>query len=207
MIRYLRGIPLDRLPGELILDVGGVGYQVFVPDTLGVAGGRMDGEMSLYVHTHVREDAIQLYGFATREELMMFETLLGVSGVGPRLGLAIVSHLSPEALIRAVMNGEERVLTRIPGVGKKMAARMLLELKDKLKDRTGGAPMRSAATYTAGHPEAASAPVDDAVAALVTLGFTEETARQAVSQAAQEAGTSDVEALVKAALRRLDRKG
>ena len=117
---------MEWSPGALILDVQGVGYQLFIPDGYDGSIVKLGGELSLFVHTHVREDAIQLYGFASREELSMFETLLGVSGVGPRLALAIVAHLRPEALARAVMEGEERALTKIPGVGKKTAARMRL---------------------------------------------------------------------------------
>jgi len=104
---------LEWSPGALILDVQGVGYQLFIPDGYDGSIVKLGGELSLFVHTHVREDAIQLYGFASREELSMFETLLGVSGVGPRLALAIVAHLRPEALARAVMEGEERATERL----------------------------------------------------------------------------------------------
>lgn len=203
MIRYLRGTLLERLPGEVIVDVGGVGYRVFVPDSFKWDGASRNGEIRLYIHTHVREDAIQLYGFQSREELSMFETLLGVSGVGPRLGLAIVSHLSPQALARAVMNGEERALTKVPGVGKKMAARVVLELKDKLKGMGSDSRGENAPHAVDG----AGALVQDAVAALVALGFTEDVASDAVRQAAASSGASDIEGLIKAALKRLDRGG
>ncbi len=196
---------MEWSPGALILDVQGVGYQLFIPDGYDGSIVKLGGELSLFVHTHVREDAIQLYGFASREELSMFETLLGVSGVGPRLALAIVAHLRPEALARAVMEGEERALTKIPGVGKKTAARIVLELKDKVKEMA--AP--SAGTAAGERPAAGSpaSPVDDAVAALVALGFSEGVASDAVRQAVGAAEAEDVEGLIKAALRRLDRVG
>lgn len=210
MIRYLRGKLIDRGFGELIVDVNGVGYRVFVPGSLGTgsrASGTVD-EVCLYVHTHVREDAIQLYGFSTREELSMFETLLGVSGVGPKLALTVVSYLAPEALARAILAGEERALTKIPGVGKKTAARMLLELKDKLKETMQGAGAHGSRTGAGiALQDGAGSAVEDAVAALTALGFPEGIATDAVLQAAGDGAALGLEDLIKAALKRLDRAG
>lgn len=209
MIRALRGAVLDYSDGQLIVDVGGVGYQVFVPESAAPALPAAGGEVSLFVHTHVREDAINLYGFSTRTELWMFETLLGVSGIGPKLGLVILSHMSPEQIARAVLAGEARPLTKIPGIGKKTAARMLLELKDKMKGISLGQsePLPTKDVEVVGTRTAGA--FDDAIAALVSLGFTEDDASDAVAQAAASTdGTDeDVQALIKAALKRLDRAG
>lgn len=205
MIRALRGAVLDCRDGQAIIDVGGVGYQVFIPDSALAALPSAGGEARLFIHTHVREDAIQLYGFPTQRELWIFEALLGVSGIGPKLGLAILSHLTPDQIVQAVLTGEVRPFTRVPGVGKKTAARMLLELKDKLKG-IEPAPKEPVAARGTDVPETADVR-DDAVAALVALGFPEHDASDAVAAAAAEGGGRDVQALIKAALKRLDRVG
>jgi Holliday junction DNA helicase RuvA len=134
MIGSLRGTVLERLPGspsEVLLEVGGVGYRVAVPPAV-LAGAELGGPLFLHVHTHVREDALVLYGFATRDERMCFDALLGAHGVGPSLALAILSALSPVALHRALLADDVDALTAVPGVGKKTAARLLVELKAKL---------------------------------------------------------------------------
>ncbi|MDP8991825.1 MAG: Holliday junction branch migration protein RuvA, partial [Actinomycetota bacterium] len=128
MIGSLRGLVVDRVPtaaghGEVVLEVGGVGYRVTVgPATLGVAD--VGTPLFLHVHTHVRDDALVLYGFATREERSCFEGLLGAHGVGPALALAVLAALSPVALVRAVAGGDVESLTAVPGVGRKTAARL-----------------------------------------------------------------------------------
>ena len=134
MIGSLRGVLLDRFAkGELLVEVGGVGYRVVVPTgTLG-AVGELGAPVFLHVHTAVREDAIVLYGFATAEERTCFEALVGAHGVGPALALAILSVHSPSALRRVVLNDDVDALTEVPGVGKKTAARLLLELKSRLE--------------------------------------------------------------------------
>lgn len=210
MIRALRGAVFDCSDGQVVIDVGGVGYQVFIPDSALSQLPSVGEETSLYIHTHVREDAIQLYGFPTQRELWMFETLISVSGIGPRLGLAVLSHLTPDQIAQAVLAGEARPFTRVPGVGKKTAARMLLELKDKLK---GFALSQEKPAVEAGAgPQRATAdtqPLGDAVAALVALGFPEAEAAEAVAAAAAEtdSGGHDVQDLIKGALKRLDRVG
>ena len=110
---------MEYAEGQVILDVGGVGYQVFIPDSAAASLPTVAGELSLFIHMYVREERIHLYGFPTRLELRMFETLLGVGGIGPKLGLVILSHLTPEAIVHAVLAGEERTFTKIPGIGKK----------------------------------------------------------------------------------------
>ncbi|HET7488205.1 MAG TPA: Holliday junction branch migration protein RuvA [Acidimicrobiales bacterium] len=132
MIGSLRGVVLDRLPpAELLLEVGGVGYRVSV--TPGALGAGTPGQpLFLHVHTHVREDAIVLYGFPTADERRCFEALLGAHGVGPGLAMAILSVLSPQSLRRAVATEDADALTAVPGVGRKTAARLLLELQSRL---------------------------------------------------------------------------
>lgn len=208
MIRALRGAVLEYAEGQVILDVGGVGYQVFIPSSAVASLPAAGGEISLFIHTHVREDAIHLYGFPTRLELRMFETLLGVGGIGPKLGLVILSHLSPEAIAHAVASGEERAFTKIPGIGKKTAARMLLELKDRIKG-IGLVQSELRSTKTTDVTEFGDAHVSDAIAALVALGFAEDDASDAVGQvaAAQDGEQGDVQELIKAALKYLDRAG
>jgi Holliday junction DNA helicase RuvA len=158
MIARIRGEVVERGPGRLVVDVGGVGYELLVPAR--VAEGARE-QVTLAVHTAVREDAITLFGFASAEEKHLFEQLLGVSGIGPRLGLACVSGLDPDAFARAVNAGDVRTLSQISGVGKKTAERIVLELKGKV---TGGAAGVAAA------PVARAA--DDALPlALAQLGY------------------------------------
>jgi Holliday junction DNA helicase RuvA len=134
VIGSLRGTVLERLPGspsEVLLEVGGVGYRVAVTPAV-LATAELGAGLFLHVHTHVREDALVLYGFATRDERMCFDALLGAHGVGPALALGILSALSPAALHRALLADDVDALTAVPGVGKKTAARLLVELKAKL---------------------------------------------------------------------------
>jgi holliday junction DNA helicase RuvA len=132
VIAYLRGALLEKNPSRLIVDVGGVGYDVQVPLSTFYVLGEPGAEVTLRVHTHVREDVIALYGFATPLEQALFEKLIGISGIGPRLALAVLSGIEPLELIRAVRQQDVARLTAIPGVGKKTAERIGLELKDRL---------------------------------------------------------------------------
>lgn len=133
MIGSLRGIVLDRTTdGEVLVEVGGVGYRVTVPPRTLAASGELGEQIFLHVHTHVREDAIVLFGFATGEERITFEALLGAHKVGPSLAIAIISHLTPMALRRAIASDDVASLTAVPGVGKTTAARLVLDLKNKL---------------------------------------------------------------------------
>lgn len=133
MIGSLRGVLLDRSPaGEVLVEVGGVGYRATVAPSTSVAIGELGSQVFLHVHTHVREDALVLYGFATLDERRCFEALIGAHGVGPALALAILSVHSPSALRRALLSDDVDALTLVPGVGKKTAARLLVELKSRL---------------------------------------------------------------------------
>ena len=132
MIAHLRGRLLEKQPNRMVVDVGGVGYDVSVPLSTFYGLGEPGGEIALRIHTHVREDALALYGFATRLEQELFERLIGVSGIGPKVALAVLSGIEPADLIRAIGRGDLARLTAIPGVGKKTAERIVLELKDRL---------------------------------------------------------------------------
>src|ERR1700752_2318280 len=133
MIGLLRGRLLEKHPNQVILDVGGVGYLVAVPLSTFAALGELHAEVTLLVHTHVREDALALYGFLSSPEKHFFELLLGASGVGPSLALKILSGISVEELVPAIRTGDVARLTKISGVGRKTAERMVVELKDKLE--------------------------------------------------------------------------
>ena len=208
MIARLRGEVVEIGAGFLVIDVQGVGYRVFVPDSTARRLPRVGEAAVLHVHTHVREDQIALYGFLTRSELRLFETVVGVAGIGPKLALSILSHVTPEQFAEAVLSGDDRRLTKIPGIGKKTAARVLLELKDKLDAawEPGDAARRE--PHPAGPPGAAGT-ADDAVAALVALGYSEEEARAAVREAARalEESSPTLEQVIRASLRLLDRTG
>ncbi len=200
MIGSLRGTVLDRMTGptagELLLEVGGVGYRLSVPTgTLALA--ELTGPMFVHVHTHVRDDAIILYGFATREERVCFEALIGVHGVGPALALALLSCYAPIALRRAVMTDDADALTIVPGVGKKTAVRLLLELKAKLDlDLTDGDADLALVSGGNGAPS----PRGEVRAALAALGYGADEVREAVSGLPDEGDASE---LLRLALRDL----
>ncbi len=132
MIATLHGLLTEKTPSSLVVDVGGVGYEVSVPLSTFYALGELGAEVDLRIHTHVREDALSLFGFATQLEIDLFVRLISISGVGPRLALAVLSGLEPPDLFRAIQGNDIVRLQGIPGVGKKTAERISLELKDKL---------------------------------------------------------------------------
>ena len=173
MIGQLTGRLLDCAPDRALVDVGGVGYELRIPLSTYYALSTGAGDtVRLHVHTHVREDALQLYGFAGREERAVFERLIAISGVGPKMALAILSGIGVDEL-QAAVHGQDRLrLEKIPGVGKKTAERLLLELRDKFRLPAAGA---------AGVGSSDLRP--DAVSALVNLGYTREVAGRAVDRA------------------------
>jgi Holliday junction DNA helicase RuvA len=196
MIGSLRGILLDRLPsGEVLVEVGGVGYRVTVPASTHGAIDSVGSPVFLHVHTHVREDAIVLYGFSTADERACFEALLGAHGVGPALAIAILSSLSPMSLRRAVASDDVDALTIVPGVGKKTAARLLLELKSRLALPEGDPDALLAAVN--GNGSTARAEVK---AALAGLGYGADEVRDAVRDLPDD---GEVEELLRAALRQM----
>jgi Holliday junction DNA helicase RuvA len=202
MIGSLRGILLDRTvrrdgAGEVLVEVGGVGYRVVVPAGVLVRLGELGSPAFLHVHTHVREDAITLYGFSTREERQCFEILIGSHGVGPAVGLALLSVHSPAALRRAVAIDDVDAFTLVPGIGQKTAARLLIELKARLDVDLDAPDLVSVGAHGAPGPMAARGEVRTALA---SLGYGADEVRAALA-ALPEDGT--VEELLRTALREL----
>lgn len=196
MIGQLRGRLAEKRPSQVLVDVGGVGYVVAVPLSTYAALGELHTEVTLLIHTHVREDALALYGFVTAREKHFFEMLLSASGVGPTLALKILSGMSVEELIPAIRTGDVVRLTKIPGVGRKTAERMVVELKDKLDAVVVETGKPAVAASAAGVPE-------DVVSALVNLGYEQRIAESAVAEAKREAGTNNFEKLLRASLQAL----
>jgi Holliday junction DNA helicase RuvA len=203
MIDFLRGLLAHRETEYAVLDVHGVGYQVFCANPFGLRANDND-EVTLFIHHHVREDAIQLFGFPTREEQALFRRLLDVSGIGPKVALGILSGGSPDAVVAAIQREDVTYLTRLPGIGKKTAQRMILDLKDKLAAMpvpTAGAAALVAAGVAAPAVQSDGSAWAEAKQALMALGYSEaETDRvgAAVRSAAPEGAS--VDALLKLAL-------
>ena len=197
MIGRLSGVLLESRPDRALVDVGGVGYDVAIPLGTYAALPARGERTVLHVHTHVREDALLLFGFATLEERSLFEKLLAVSGIGPRVALTILSGLPVPELVRAIVAQDSRRLSTIPGIGKRLAERLGLELKDKL----GGLGL----AHSASSPLPRGSAADDALGALVNLGYREAQALPAVEAALKESPASDLSELIQGALKRLAR--
>jgi Holliday junction DNA helicase RuvA len=196
MIGQLRGRLAGKRPNQVLVDVGGVGYLVQVPLSTYATLGELHTEVTLLIHTHVREDALALYGFLSSREKHFFEMLLSASGVGPTLALKILSGMNVEELVPAIRTGDLARLTRIPGVGRKTAERIVVELKDKL----------DAVAVEAAEKPAPSSPAGveaDVVSALVNLGYDARTAESSVAEARREAGAANFEKLLRSALQAL----
>ncbi len=195
MIAHLKGTLLEKHPNQVIVDTGGVGYDVTVPISTFSALPDVGAEVRLRVFTHVREDAIALFGFLTREEKTMFERLITVSGIGPKLAVTVLSGLATQDLIGAIRAGQVEMLVRIPGVGKKTAERMVLELRDKLGDLGPG-------TAIAAKPaaESLSALEEDVLSALTNLGCARPAAEAAVRKAKAGGAAAEFEPLFRRAL-------
>lgn len=204
MIEFLRGTIVHRDDEHVVVEAGGVGYGLDVPATTAAALGRAGEDAQLWVHTHLSEDALRLYGFQSREEKEVFEVFIGISGVGPRLALAILSTFSAPELIQIVMTGDSGALKAVPGIGLKKAEKLLLELKgrvDRLGAAGGGSRRggRGAAVIPAPVGPGAAG---EAVAALEALEVNPATARRAVAKAVEKlGGEASVEDLVREGLR------
>ncbi len=193
MIAHLSGRLLRKSPQEAIVDVQGVGYRVFIPVSTFYRLGDEGTPVSLLIHTHVREDALSLFGFESHGERSLFERLIGVAGIGPKLALNILSGIEAPDLIDALRTGDIPRLTRTPGVGKKTAERLVLELKDKL-------PSLSAATASA--PATSAPPVkEDLLSALANLGYSRGEAEKGVDRALREDDHGRFEDLLRLSLR------
>jgi Holliday junction DNA helicase RuvA len=197
VIAHLRGRILDKQPNRLVVDVNGVGYDVSVPLSTFYGLGEAGSDIALRVHTHVREEALALYGFATRLEQELFERLIGVSGIGPKLALAVLSGIEPVDLIHAIERGDLARLTAIPGVGKKTSERIVLELKDRLPRVQRATDDDALASI--------EAPVlrDDLLSALINLGYHRPLAEKAVDTAIKRTLDGGFERTLKQALREL----
>lgn len=193
MIAFLRGRLFSKSPNQAIVECGGVGYDVTISVATFTTLPPEGAEARLHIFTHVREDQLALFGFAESEEKRLFEKLLTISGIGPKLAITVLSGIDSSRLVTAIRNSDHATLTRIPGIGKKTAERVVLELKDKLDDMAV-APASSAAAYgPAG---------DDALSALVNLGYARPIAQRAIETAIakQPAAAEDFELLFRAAM-------
>jgi Holliday junction DNA helicase RuvA len=196
MIGHLRGTLLEKRPNEVVVEAGGVGYEVQIPISTFTALPEEGKNVALRIHTHVREDALALFGFFTIQERAVFERLISVSGIGPKLAITVLSGLATADLVAAIRTGDVAKLVRIPGVGKKTAERIVLELKDKIPGDeaiTHGAPVTDS---TSGWSS-----VDrDVLSALQNLGCSRAAAEEAVRKTKEKGAPDDFEAFFRTAL-------
>lgn len=195
MIAHLTGTLIEKDIQRLVVDVAGVGYEVQVPLSTFYAVGEVGARVALRVHTHVREEALQLFGFSTLLERRLFERLIAVNGVGPKLALAVLSGIEPADLVRAIRQGDLARLTRIPGVGRKTAERLVVELKDRLPDADAGGV--TSAASDSGDVR------DDVLSALLNLGYQRASVETGVDKVLRATDARDFEAVLRAVLKAL----
>ena len=193
MIATLEGLLEYRGSDSIIVNVSGIGFRVFVPGSTLCRLGAVKGKVSLYTHLHVREDNISLYGFASSEELSLFKNLISISGIGSKLALAILSAFDPGQLVMAITSGDIDLLSQAPGVGKKMAGRLVIELRGKLEKEWKEAALPLA-------PESA-----DIIAALTGLGYSLAESTRAISRL-PDSGKLSLEEKIRAALQEVGRE-
>ena len=204
MIAHLSGTLLYKQTTTVILDVGGVGYEVTIPLSTFYDLEEAGKEVKLRIYTHVREDALQLYGFKTARERELFQQLISVSGIGPKLAITMLSGMSADEIIASIRTNNLARLTSIPGVGKKTAERLVIELRDKIAALSSPALEEEfAAQAGAGAPSSEDAVRDDALSALTNLGYQKAAAEKAITAALQEGGDVSVEIILRRALRTL----
>jgi Holliday junction DNA helicase RuvA len=197
MIAHLRGRLLSKTPNQTVVECGGVGYDVSISVTTFTGLPAENAEVALHIYTNVREDQIALFGFSDMQEKRLFERLIGVSGIGPKLAITVLSGISAERLVGAIRGSDHAMLTRVPGIGKKTAERVVLELKDKLDDLVGislvGNEVRVVSFGAAG---------EDALSALVNLGYTRPAAQKALEAVLEQHPElkGDFEGLFRAAM-------
>jgi len=197
VIAHLSGTLLDKQLQRLVVDVGGVGYDVQVPLSTFYAVGDVGARVALRIHTHVREDALQLFGFATSLEQSLFERLIAISGIGPRVALAVLSGIEPESLVRAIRDADLGRLTSIPGVGKKTAERLVVEMRDRLPKMTE--------TMPPGASNAADDLRSDVLSALANLGYQRAAAERGLERVLTTSDSRDFEDVLRAILKDLAR--
>ncbi len=201
MYAYIKGRLESRGNDYVIIEAGGIGYRIFTTLTTLEAAGQPGNEFKAYTHLHVREDAMSLYGFATHEELSAFELLLSVSGVGPKVALSLLSAVSPSKFSLAVITDDAKTLTRAQGVGAKMAQRIILELKDKIKKEQ--LAVNTGAALDIASAEKEGSRTSEAISALMVLGYSQVEASKAV--AAVYSDDLDLETIIRNALKGLVR--
>ena len=201
MIGQIRGIILEKQPPQLIVDVHGVGYEIDAPMSTFYQLPDAGKEVTLFTHFVVREDAQLLYGFYTRDERHLFRTLLKVNGVGPKLALTILSSTAPEEFVRCVLNNDTASLTRMPGVGKKTAERLVIEMRDKLAEWTQTPAAEGLPSAKKPVPSARHQILQDAISALVSLGYKMQEANRTVTKIDDGSGSS--EDLIRRALKEM----
>jgi Holliday junction DNA helicase RuvA len=197
VIAHLSGTLLDKQLQRLVVDVGGVGYDVQVPLSTFYAVGDVGAHVALRIHTHVREDALQLFGFATPLEQALFERLIAISGIGPRVALAVLSGIEPESLVRAIRDADLGRLTSIPGVGKKTAERLVVEMRDRLPKTADMTPH--------GTPGAVDDVRSDVLSALANLGYQRAAAERGLERVLTTSESRDFEDVLRAILKDLAR--
>jgi Holliday junction DNA helicase RuvA len=207
MIAHLSGTLLIKQTNTVIVDVGGIGYEVTIPLSTFYDLEETGSPVALRVYTHVREDALQLFGFKTARERELFLRLISVSGIGPKLGITMLSGMSADEIIASIRTNNLARLTSIPGVGKKTAERLVIELRDKIAALSSPALEEEFATRTggAGAPQTEDALREDALSALVNLGYQKAAAEKAITAAIQDGGELSVELLLRRSLRQLAR--
>lgn len=196
MIGHLRGSLLEKHPNEVVVEAAGVGYEVQIPISTYTALPDIGGAVALRIYTHVREDALALFGFATVEEKLLFERLISVSGIGPKLAITVLSGLATADLVAAIRTEDVPRLVRIPGVGKKTAERIVLELKDKL----GAVEAAAVGAGASPAPTSFSALEQDVLSALANLGCSRPAAEEAVRKAKERGAPAEFEGFFRTAL-------
>lgn len=197
MIGQIRGIILEKQPPLLLVEVQGLGYEIDAPMSTFYQLPEVGQQVILFTHFVVREDAHHLYGFFTRDERLLFRTLLKVNGVGPRLALTILSSTTPEEFVRCVLNNDTASLVRLPGVGKKTAERLVIEMRDKLSDWCEATPTNIGLKSENGRHQI----LQDAISALISLGYKQQEANRTVTKI--DDGTVSSEELIRRALREM----
>ncbi|HEV2762982.1 MAG TPA: Holliday junction branch migration protein RuvA [Pyrinomonadaceae bacterium] len=207
MIAHLSGTLLVKQATSVILDVGGVGYEVTIPVTTFYDMEEPGSQIQLRVYTHVREDALQLFGFRTARERELFTLLISVSGIGPKSAIAMLSGMSADEIITAIRTNNLARLTAIPGLGKKTAERLVIELRDKMAALSSPALEETiaAAASPDGAPPTEDALREDTLSALVNLGYNKPAAEKAIAQAMHEGGDLSVELILRRSLRTLSK--
>jgi Holliday junction DNA helicase RuvA len=206
VIAYLEGTLREKQPTRVVLDVHGVGYEVLIPLSTFYDLPEEGKTIALRIHTHVREDALQLFGFRTARERSVFELLLRTSGVGPKLAQALLSGLAPDDLLGAIRDGKAAVLRSVPGVGQKTAERIVIDLRDRVGTLIAEASAEGGEPQAAGAAPAEPGSDDEALSALVNLGYPRAHAERVIEAARGELGPdAPLERVIRAARRRLSR--